>query len=406
MKGTLFCTTATDALGQIIPLAFGITASGEDRPSWLWFCRHLREVLEPYSNGIFERQHALTIMSDRDKGLVGAVAVVFPLSAHGWCLQHLSANFQEKWKHKELTKQVWALARAATKDQADVIKANIAAINPDVAAWLEQAGYANFVEAEFEGQRYGHLTSNISESVNAWLNAERNQPVEHMIESLRAKLAAWFEQRREFGATKMNGVVVPPLVPKLQESLQKGCRLAVLHIEDRTYEVKLRNQVFDTVIVDLNRRICQCKQWQANGFPCPHAAAAILRNSESIESYVERFLTCDAYKSTYAGIIRPPRSPEEFQWAALEDPYLTDEELGGRILASSDSESDVEWHDIVATALAQQMPLQPPRTRRQAGRPHSRRLRSRGDPTARPLRCTRCKENGHNRRTCKAPLRE
>jgi hypothetical protein len=218
-------------------------------------------------------------------------------------MQHLTTNFQEKWKHKELTKQVWALARAKTKDDVERVKSNISKINPPAALWLEQAGYANFVEAEFEGHRYGHLTSNISESINAWLNAERNQPVGHMLESLRGKLAMWFEQRREFGASRMNGVIVPTVVPKLQESIQKGRRLGVLHIENQTYEVKLPNQAFETVVVDLNRRICQCKDWQANGFPCPHAAAVILQNGEPMESYVERFLTCEAYKSTYAGVI-------------------------------------------------------------------------------------------------------
>ena len=74
-------------------------------------------------------------------------------------------------------------------------------INPRAAAWSND--YADPVfwsVAFFSGKRYGHYTSSILESANAWLRAAREKPLIEMLEYNRVKLMGMFEIRREEGA--------------------------------------------------------------------------------------------------------------------------------------------------------------------------------------------------------------
>jgi transposase-like protein len=93
-----------DARGQLFPLAFGVV-DAENDANWLWFLEKLRKVLEQHIQpDILGTQYTLTILSDRQKGLIEGVETIFPLAAHGFCLKHLEANMCKKFKHLELIK--------------------------------------------------------------------------------------------------------------------------------------------------------------------------------------------------------------------------------------------------------------------------------------------------------------
>lgn len=42
-----------------------------------------------------------------------------------------------------------------------------------------------------------------------------------------------------------------------------------------------------SALVDLRQRTCSCCHWKIDGFPCTHAAAAILAKKDSVYDYVE-----------------------------------------------------------------------------------------------------------------------
>src|SRR5436190_2684729 len=48
---------------------------------------------------------------------------------------------------------------------------------------------------------------------------------------------------------------------------------------------------------------CTCFQWQSTGIPCSHAIAAILVCREDPQTYVQAFLSLDAYRHTYTATI-------------------------------------------------------------------------------------------------------
>ena len=66
----------------------------------------------------------------------------------------------------------------------------------------------------FPGHRYGHLTSNIAESLNSWLLQARDLPIDRMCEAIRVELMGWYVERHEF-ATKYEELC---LVPEVQPS--------------------------------------------------------------------------------------------------------------------------------------------------------------------------------------------
>jgi hypothetical protein len=62
---------------------------------------------------------------------------------------------------------------------------------------LEHAKPEHWAESCFDGNRYGHLTSNIAESINSWLLEARELPILAMLERIRYQLTEWFAVRRE-----------------------------------------------------------------------------------------------------------------------------------------------------------------------------------------------------------------
>jgi len=71
----------------IYPIAYGVVEV-ECLESWRWFLQTLKEDL-----GI-QNTYPWTIMTDKQKGPIKAVAEVFQESKHRFCVRHLYSNFQ------------------------------------------------------------------------------------------------------------------------------------------------------------------------------------------------------------------------------------------------------------------------------------------------------------------------
>ena len=91
------------------------------------------------------------------------------------------------------------------------------AINSTCVNWLfiTNAHPRHWATVYFPGRRYGHLTSNIAESLNSWLLQARDLPIEGMLEAIRVKLMGWYAERRGF-ATKRHELLLVPQVNPLQ----------------------------------------------------------------------------------------------------------------------------------------------------------------------------------------------
>ncbi|VFQ91172.1 unnamed protein product [Cuscuta campestris] len=123
--------------------------------------------------------------------------------------------------------------------------------------------------------------------------------------------------------------------------------------------------------VRLRDHACDCNKWQVTGLPCKHATRCILRLNEKLEDYCSHWFSVEKYKGLYDGIIHP--IPDSCMWGESSEPTLD-----------------------------------PPREHKKKGRPkkHKRRegvddLRIKKKGFAHGTkRCSKCKQLGHNHRTC------
>src|SRR5438046_3207960 len=172
------------------------------------------------------QDESLVFLSDRQKGLLEGVERVFPNSPHRFCMKHLEENFQKQFKNVELKKLLWKAARALTKEEFEEALDNMKQINPRTVPWL----YANmhpvhWAELYFCSRRYGHLTSNIAESLNAKLLPAREMPILALLENIRSNLMDWFSQKCQLEANTP-GIIVRKLQHKFK--MQKTTKHAVI----------------------------------------------------------------------------------------------------------------------------------------------------------------------------------
>lgn len=134
--GILLAATAIDATGCLFPLAHAVV-DAENNDNWLWFLQLLLTVVQSHAlQSLVDK--ALVFLSDRQKGLLEAVKLVFPDCPHGYCLKHLEANFRKEFKNKELTPFLWQAASATTQPEFDKALEDMGNINPKAVTWLHE----------------------------------------------------------------------------------------------------------------------------------------------------------------------------------------------------------------------------------------------------------------------------
>jgi hypothetical protein len=183
-------------------------------------------------------------------------------------------------------------------------------------------------------------------------------------------------------------------------------------------------------VVNLAERTCTCQSWQKMGIPCSHAISAIRFRKEDPQSYALQYYHLSAFRNTYATAIIPPQAEDgitapaftyRFQFDDVDGEFQDLEDVDivsnrGQSQDGEDGKDDEEEEDNGARVL-------PPHTRRPPGRPPTKRKsrkRKLADVTegniaddetstidpniVRPVRCGRCDQTGHNRRSCREPI--
>jgi hypothetical protein len=260
-QGILLTATGIDATGSLFPLAYAVVDAENDE-NWQWFLRALRDVIKTHASQHLQPDPILVFLSDRQKGLVEGVENIFPDCPHGYCLRHLVENFHRKFKNVELDALIWKAACARTQDDYDNAINDMRRINPEAVEWLlSNARPEYWAELYFNGRRYGHLTSNIAESLNARLLKAREMPILAMLEEIRHQLMGWFAERREL-ERDTSGLIVSNVAQEIK---------ALLHTQARRYHVikatatffEIRSiQTLHEYLVNLDDNTCSVRNFQ------------------------------------------------------------------------------------------------------------------------------------------------
>ncbi|XP_058099681.1 uncharacterized protein LOC131244031 [Magnolia sinica] len=233
-------------------------------------------------------------------------------------------------------------------------------------AWLTEIGYERWASSHFTGKRFNLVTTNISECVNALFKEAREYPVTKLIEAVRCKIQELFYKRRESAASFV-GPLTPWAEQQLKDLIQKARDVRCHPISRDEYHVV--GNYNDTV--KLSSLSCTCREFDMKGYPCLHALSSCINYNLSHYSYCSPFYTVQNYLSTYNESVYPVRDMSE--WEIIDG-----------------------FKEYCAK-------IKPPGQKRPSGRPKKLRIPSRGEES-KTLKCGRCNQSGHNRRTCKFPI--
>ncbi|CAA0828636.1 Unknown protein [Striga hermonthica] len=373
--GTLLLATGFDGDGGLFPLAFGVVDEESD-DNWMWFLSELHGLLEANT----ENMPRLTILSDRQKGIVDGVEANFPTAFHGFCMRHLSESFQKEFNNADLVGLLWDAAHALTVIEFEAKVLEIEEISQDAAYWIRRVPPRLWATAYFEGMRFGHLTANLLESLNAWILEASGLPIIQMMECIRRQLMTWFNERRET-SMQWTSILVPSAERRVAEALERARTYQVLRANEAEFEVISHE---GTHTVDIRNRCCLCRGWQLYGLPCAHAVAALLSCRQNVHRFTESCFTVAAYRKTYSQTIHPV--PDKTLWREVEE---------------SAADHHPEGNSLALSAVV----INPPKSLRPPGRPRKKRVRAedRGR-MKRVVHCSRCNQTGHFRTTCAAPI--
>ncbi|XP_059654316.1 uncharacterized protein LOC132301040 [Cornus florida] len=360
--GHFLSAVANDGNGQMFPVAIAVVES-EIRDSWEWFMGELMDAIGPYQD--------ITFISDRQKGLVETFENMMEGSDHRFCVRHLYENFKLRFKGQQLKIELWEAARAYTEANVEQHMRKIRDLNVEAYEWLRKVPAILWSMSGFtQTSKCDMVINNICESWNVVIVDARDKPIIYMLEWIRRHLMLRFQCKREWMSLQQ-GLLCPEIQKNLNKVKHQARICKVHYASDQKYEVECYGI---SEAVDIEKKSYSCRVWNLTGIPYRHAVACTFMKREAPEVYVHLYYHRETYLKSYAGLILP--SPM------------------GRLMKID--------------------PIQPlllPHYRKPTGRPKKARNKKNDEPkggaklsrSKENLKCSRCKENGHNIRICKAP---
>ena len=135
---------------------------------------------------------------------------------------------------------------------------------------MEQIRPEKWARSFFPLRRFGHVTSNMAESMNHWLDDARYLDPVWLFCAYIRKLNQLFEKRRTT-YQKMTDKDLPPNIAKsVKESMDDGCKLKILPHPPLVAEVQRKSSPSSTRVVNLQGPTCSCGFYAEFGIPCRH----------------------------------------------------------------------------------------------------------------------------------------
>ncbi|XP_028064991.1 uncharacterized protein LOC114268089 [Camellia sinensis] len=159
--GVLLAVVALDRDNGLFLLAYAVVEC-ECKKNWRFFLYHLRTIID---NG--PQSKPRTIMSDGQKGIEPALKEVTPEATHRRCCRHLFNNFKSKFPGLKLRGSFWAVARAYTEKDYNIVMRQIEEMPKPAYKWLNDLKLEVWARHTFDPRvKSNHITSNMVESFN------------------------------------------------------------------------------------------------------------------------------------------------------------------------------------------------------------------------------------------------
>uniref|UniRef100_A0A8I6YRB1 MULE transposase domain-containing protein n=1 Tax=Hordeum vulgare subsp. vulgare TaxID=112509 RepID=A0A8I6YRB1_HORVV len=287
----VLAATARDGNNNFYPLVFGVVGT-EDTATWSWFLNQLKYAL----GGTTGQFGTYTFMSDRQKGLLAAVHLVFPHSSHRYCLRHIYANFQSAgYKGGDLKKLVDAAAYAFDKCDFDVAMEELRKEDKDAWEWMCNIPPKHWARHALDTHcKTDLVVNNISEVFNSYILKVRDKPIVTMIDSIRTKLMPRYASRRE-GVEHVQWEITPTYAERLEWEKRNARWCTAVCAKKGLWQVTNTPRTYEVNLTESSG----CFKWDLTGIPCKHDVCAIYKAKEFPEDYVSDFFKKPMYKEAY-----------------------------------------------------------------------------------------------------------
>ena len=296
--GVLMATTIVDGEGHILLLAWG-TAPIENRDHWEWFAANLYHGLPEDL-----KHQRFTVISDREKGIESALRLHFPECFHAYCMRHIVKNVVSQCtKVRKSTKDLmWVACKAFRRPDCLAAMNSIRQENQEVYNYLIQIPLDRWTNSHAPHPKFGHVTSNPSESMNNWIGEIRDHTHIGLHAGIVHKCMHDLCQKRK-AYNSVNTPFPKNITAKMNEVNNIG---KTLHVQESTDNWYLVDQQFEVYMGD--QPSCMCGQYTQLQLPCKHMAAALSASddrSDYLFRYVHSSYSTESLRGVYAGIIPP-----------------------------------------------------------------------------------------------------
>nr|KAJ0209013.1 hypothetical protein LSAT_V11C400187450 [Lactuca sativa] len=130
-----------------------------------------------------------TFISDRQRGIIPAIANVLPNAKHRFCLRHIQENMKKQWKGKELIVKVWEYGKATTLNHFKYAMDDLKKINDEAHSWLCKIPAKTWSKSHLNGRAHtDYLLNNLCEVFKAKIDEGKDKPIITCLEYIREYL--------------------------------------------------------------------------------------------------------------------------------------------------------------------------------------------------------------------------
>ena len=212
--GVLLVLTILDGNGQVFPGAVAI-AESENSETWAWFLSIVKTAFGVHNGD------GLVVFSDREKGIDAAVKSLFPNASHSFCVCHYQKNLKVHF-HTTLGGLLFVAARAESEKVFNEAIAEMKRMHEQAWDYVAKIEKEKWARAFFTGHRFGHVTSNISDSMNWWLERARYLEPVGLFSVYIRKLNWLFERRRRIYDSMPSNTLPPNVMRLLTRAIDKS----------------------------------------------------------------------------------------------------------------------------------------------------------------------------------------
>ena len=219
-------------------------------------------------------------------------------------MYHIKKNMYSHFK-KPPGDLLFKAAKTATEDDFNDTIQMMKAVHPGAGVYIEAIDKTKWARPFFARRRFGHVTSNIAECMNQWLEEARHKDPVGLFTTYIRRLNPLFEERREQYARLPRNALPKKVDEMFSRSDAEGRTLLTFRHTATLYEVRRLNDPLIWRFVVLAEMKCECGFYREYGIPCRHICAAVRMKKEDPRRLIVPERRLEALRQTYAGVVVP-----------------------------------------------------------------------------------------------------